>query len=433
MAKRALYGLAVVGIVALSLGCATMAQAKHMFPAMKPVAPPSPGYALKVDNLLVIADISRSMRDEGKFATEKSFLESFNGGIPNGLKNSGMRTFGKSAYYDTVLVQPIQGYDRAAFGGLIADLKAGCGNTPLARALVMAQKDLEDTSGPIAILVVSDGENLRDDPVAPAMALSETYGNRLCIYTVHVGDCEMGRQTLQAVATHSGCGAAMTAADLASEAAMKKFITEVFFKHEAIDSDGDGVLDDKDECPNTPKGVQVDKVGCPLDTDGDGIPDYEDKCPDTPKGVKVDEVGCPLDTDGDGVPDYKDECPGTPKGAPVNAVGCWIVKGLLFDYDKWDIKAQYFDELDVAVKVLDMNPSLKVQIQGHTDSMGSDGYNQTLSEKRAGAVRDYIVSKGISADRLTVKGFGESKPVDTNDTPEGRAQNRRVQLDIMGM
>jgi len=200
-----------------------------------------------------------------------------------------------------------------------------------------------------------------------------------------------------------------------------------------LDSDGDGVPDYLDKCPGTPKGVKVDEVGCPLDTDGDGVPDYKDKCPDTPKGVKVDEVGCPLDADGDGVPDYLDKCPGTPKGAPVNAVGCWIIKGLLFDYDKWDIKAQYHDELNVAVKVLDMNPSMKVQIQGHTDSMGSDAYNQTLSEKRAGAVRDYMVSKGISADRLTVKGFGESKPVATNDTAEGRAQNRRVQLDILGM
>ncbi len=91
-----------------------------------------------------------------------------------------------------------------------------------------------------------------------------------------------------------------------------------------IDSDHDGVPDYKDKCPNTPKGVAVDKDGCPLDSDGDGIPDYRDVCPDTPKGVKVDDLGCPLDSDGDGVPDYKDKCPNTPAGVQVDSEGCPI-------------------------------------------------------------------------------------------------------------
>ncbi len=88
------------------------------------------------------------------------------------------------------------------------------------------------------------------------------------------------------------------------------------------DSDNDGVPDDKDKCPDTPKGVKVDAKGCPLDSDGDGVADYLDKCPDTPKDVKVDENGCPLDSDGDGVPDYLDKCPDTPKGMKVDAKGC---------------------------------------------------------------------------------------------------------------
>ncbi|MDP4238732.1 MAG: thrombospondin type 3 repeat-containing protein [Bacteroidota bacterium] len=90
----------------------------------------------------------------------------------------------------------------------------------------------------------------------------------------------------------------------------------------AKDTDGDGVPDKIDKCPDTPKGVQVDALGCPIDTDGDGVPDYLDKCPDTPKGAAVDANGCPLDTDGDGVPDYLDKCPDTPKGVTVDASGC---------------------------------------------------------------------------------------------------------------
>lgn len=177
--------------------------------------------------------------------------------------------------------------------------------------------------------------------------------------------------------------------------------------------------------------VEVAKVVSPLDTDGDGVIDDKDKCPATPKGVKVDEDGCPLDTDGDGVPDYEDRCPDTPKGAPVNSVGCWTIRGVLFDYDKWDIKPQYYGMMDENVRVLEMNPTLKVEIQGHTDSIASEQYNQTLSEKRAESAEAYFISKGISAERISTRGFGELKPIATNDTPEGRAQNRRIELKVI--
>ena len=197
-----------------------------------------------------------------------------------------------------------------------------------------------------------------------------------------------------------------------------------------LDSDGDGVADYLDKCPGTPKGVEVDKVGCPLDSDGDGVADYLDKCPGTPKGVEVDKVGCPLDSDGDGVPDYLDKCPDTPKGAPVNAVGCWIIQGINFDYDKSDIKPEYHERLQTGVRILKDNPTMKVEIQGHTDSKGSDAYNQALSERRAEAVKNYIVAAGIDASRVSSRGFGEKKPITTNETAEGRAKNRRIEVKI---
>jgi OOP family OmpA-OmpF porin len=195
-----------------------------------------------------------------------------------------------------------------------------------------------------------------------------------------------------------------------------------------LDSDGDGVPDYLDECPNTPRGVKVDEKGCPLDSDGDGVPDYKDECPNTPRGVIVDGKGCPLDSDGDGVPDYKDECPGTPKGATVDSRGCWVIKGINFDFDKWDIKSKYYSELNKVVHVLEKNPSLNVEIHGHTDSMGTAQYNQKLSENRAKSVMRYFIEKGIDSSRLSAIGYGESRPVAYNRTDEGRARNRRVEL-----
>lgn len=194
------------------------------------------------------------------------------------------------------------------------------------------------------------------------------------------------------------------------------------------DTDCDGVYDDKDRCPGTPLGMKVDEKGCPLDSDGDGVPDYKDECPDTPKGVEVDEKGCPLDTDGDGVPDYLDQCPDTPKGARVDERGCWVISGALFDFDKYVVKQKYIPVLEHVVNVLIENPGVKIQIQGHTDNFGTLEYNQILSENRAGAVMSYLLRNGIERNRLTVQGFSFNKPIATNETEEGRALNRRVEL-----
>ncbi len=194
------------------------------------------------------------------------------------------------------------------------------------------------------------------------------------------------------------------------------------------DTDGDGVIDKLDKCPDTPRGVTVDQSGCPLDTDGDGVYDYLDKCPGTPKGVSVDSHGCPLDSDHDGVCDYLDQCPNTPVGAKVDKRGCWVLGGVLFDVDKWTIRPQFMSLLDDVVRVLKENPDLRLEIQGHTDNTGSFKYNMKLSKKRAKAVMNYLVERGISPSRLIAKGYGYTMPVASNDTPEGRAKNRRVEL-----
>ncbi|MGE5431507.1 MAG: thrombospondin type 3 repeat-containing protein [Syntrophomonadaceae bacterium] len=211
-----------------------------------------------------------------------------------------------------------------------------------------------------------------------------------------------------------------------------------------LDSDSDGVPDYQDKCPNTPKGVQVDSNGCPLDSDGDGVPDYLDKCPDTPKEAKVDANGCPLDTDGDGVPDYLDKCPNTPKGVQVDQNGCPIEKEKVtvtkriilsgdtnFETGKAQLLPAAYPQLNRLADVMKNNPETKWRIEGHTDSRGSDESNMTLSQKRAEAVADYLSSLGIDRSRFTIVPYGKTRPVAPNNTSEGRAMNRRVEVKLI--
>ncbi|MEW5771410.1 MAG: OmpA family protein [Pseudomonadota bacterium] len=203
-----------------------------------------------------------------------------------------------------------------------------------------------------------------------------------------------------------------------------------------LDSDGDGVVDALDKCPGTPAGAKVNADGCELDGDGDGVVDRLDQCPTTPAGRKVDAKGCELDGDGDGVVDALDQCPTTPKGDMVDARGCSLpkvitLKGVNFDNDKADLRPDAIAILDDAVATLKANPGVKVEVAGHTDSRNSDWYNQGLAERRAKAVMQYFVSKGVDAARLTAKSYGESQPVADNNTEEGRVQNRRVELRVL--
>ena len=204
------------------------------------------------------------------------------------------------------------------------------------------------------------------------------------------------------------------------------------------DSDGDGVPDSKDQCPGTPAGAPVDANGCPLYSDGDGVPDYLDKCPGTPSGVKTDADGCPLDSDGDGVPDYLDKCPNTAPGAKVDKDGCppagetlAIVTNVNFDFDSSKIRSDSESKLNRVVSILKDNPSVRVRVEGHTDSTGPEKYNLGLSYRRAEAVKGYLEANGVAGNRLSVVGFGETKPLVSNRTRAGRAVNRRVEFKVL--
>ncbi len=188
------------------------------------------------------------------------------------------------------------------------------------------------------------------------------------------------------------------------------------------------------EAKPAPAAAPAPAPAAEVDSDNDGVPDSHDKCPDTPKGVKVDADGCPLDSDHDGVPDYLDKCPGTPPNSKVDANGCVLSITLKVNFDpgKAAVKSQYLPEIEKFAEFLKQNPSMKAEIQGHTDNLGSPRNNKALSEARAKAVREALISKyGIAADRLTANGYGQDKPVTGNDTPEGREKNRRVEAVVV--
>lgn len=205
------------------------------------------------------------------------------------------------------------------------------------------------------------------------------------------------------------------------------------------DTDGDGVVDANDRCPNTPAGWEVSVDGCPLDTDRDRVPNSIDECPNTPSGMQVGANGCPLDEDKDGVTDAKDKCPGTAINVIVDDKGCAktvttevkeAIKeqiNIVFDSSKSIIKPEFKGEVAKISDLANANGNAFITIEGHTDASGNPAKNQALSLARATAVMNMLISDyGIPATRVSAVGFGSSKPVADNTTVEGKAKNRRV-------
>jgi outer membrane protein OmpA-like peptidoglycan-associated protein len=211
------------------------------------------------------------------------------------------------------------------------------------------------------------------------------------------------------------------------------------------DTDGDGIPDSRDMCILLPedKDGYLDDDGCPdLDNDADGIPDAKDKCPNEPEDFDgfEDADGCPdPDNDKDTVADVYDECPNTPGQPGGEHPGCpnlvvvtekeiRITQQIQFDFNKSTIKPVSFPILDAVADVLQRNPKILIEVQGHTDNVGQKDYNQKLSQQRAESVRAYLVQKGIDVNRLVAKGYGMNQPLVPNTSDGNRALNRRVQF-----
>lgn len=195
-----------------------------------------------------------------------------------------------------------------------------------------------------------------------------------------------------------------------------------------------------------------------LDQDADGVPDSEDWCANSAAGARVEPDGCARgeievacvkaapepkarvvptaarnerDTDADGVPDADDKCPGTPKGVEADDNGCVriekvVLRGVNFATGSAKLLPAASETLKAVAGAMKANPKIEVEVGGHSDSVGEEAKNQALSERRAKAVKDFLVKEGVDEDRLSTKGYGEEQPADTNDTAAGRANNRRV-------
>jgi outer membrane protein OmpA-like peptidoglycan-associated protein len=204
------------------------------------------------------------------------------------------------------------------------------------------------------------------------------------------------------------------------------------------DTDKDGINDEEDKCPD--KAGVAKYQGCPVpDTDGDGLNDESDACPDKPGTVEFN--GCPIpDSDGDGLNDKEDKCP-TEAGTKENN-GCpevkqeivekvnYVAKNVLFKLGSDKLTNDSFEALDELVDVMQKNAGLQLTIDGYTDSTGSPTLNLALSQKRADAVKKYLVQKGVDAARIKSVGHGQENPVAENNTEEGRAKNRRVEMKV---
>lgn len=212
------------------------------------------------------------------------------------------------------------------------------------------------------------------------------------------------------------------------------------------DQDGDGVFDGLDRCPDTPAGTTVNASGCAADSDGDGVLDDSDQCPNTPPGTEVDPRGCTVDrdSDADGIPDSIDRCQNTAPGQNVDAVGCpilfveqggrrqpLVLKGVNFQTGSSALTDDSYAALDQVAASLVAYPEVRVEISGHSDNTGRRETNIRLSRERALAVKAYLASKGVDPGRMEAVGYGPDRPIATNTTPAGRAQNRRVELRVI--
>jgi len=347
-------------------------------------------YEPKVDNFMVILDKSSSMskeyNGEKRLTIAKDFLSAMNQTIPDMKLNGALRTFGHMASASgkpSVLFYGPTEYSRKGLQGALNAAQRAIGRSPLASAINAAGGDLKKSEGQIAVIIVSDGEDMDTTPITAAKNMKAKFGDRLCIYTVLVGDDPSGEALMKQVAAAGGCGFSVRADGFKTGNDMGDFVQNVFL-------------------------AEIAKPAPKL----------------VPKPVAK-----PMDSDGDGVTDDKDQCPNTPKGATVDARGCWTYAAVvLFDFDSDTIKSIANPMLDEAVSILKKNPEIKVEIDGHTDNVGPAAYNMNLSERRAKAVMKYFVDKGVEAQRLTTKGFGLTMPAVSNDTKEGRAKNRRVEL-----
>ncbi|MCG8566932.1 MAG: OmpA family protein [Desulfobacterales bacterium] len=380
MKKLFLNSLLALGLIGLLTGCAQKAPSMD-FPSFTAKQFTADAYDSKVDNFILLMDASSSMGDEfngaRKFDIARTVAQRMNMTIPELGQTAGLRTFG---HHDEVSSEPTEllygmaPYSTRDAAAAMKQVSQPGGWSPMAMAIDAVAMDLKSLPGSRnAVVFISDGLDM-DGTVEKAQALKDAMGSSVCFYPILVGDKAEGRARMEKVAEIGDCGFFSTADEIMTSAGMANFVEKAFLnkKHTA---------------------AMAQK-----------------------------------DSDKDGVYDQMDKCPGTPMGARVNANGCWALDNVLFDFDKSVIKTQAYPMLDEVAAILKKNPAMSVELQGHTDNIGSAAYNMGLSMRRAQAVAAYLVDKGILRNRMATSGFGFKQPVALNGTEYGRALNRRVEI-----
>lgn len=337
---------------------------------------PRTGESIVVNDIEIIVDASASMECEAKFPFEAKLVQSFVAGMPTGGYNAGMTAFGQTPEGEWTR-QPLAPYNRETLNGAANSLALLRGRTPLQYVLRGLEAEMTGKTGRTAIVVFSDGMATQAGTLDACKRLAEVHAGELCIYTVQIGTDPEGSILLSRMVETTDCGLKVTGRAVSTGEGMQAFIRTVFMN-------------------------------------GDFVP----------------EPVC-IDSDEDGVCNDVDECPGTPRGVSVNERGCWGLPPVYFDTDQSVIKPEFQNIISTAAELLKRNPGIKLQIDGHTDARDTDAYNMGLGQRRADAVRDAIAALGLDATRFRTTVFGESHPAASNASSSGRAENRRVEFLIL--
>ncbi len=374
-------GLGLLCLVASGAGCAVSPDLPP-FPAR--IARPVGGEVVRADDSILIVDASGSTDRQLGFPDEKAVVRSFVDGMPPGTYLSAMRVLG-GRQDDQLHLEP---FDRFELRHHAERLRWTGRETPLARLFDEYSELLADRTGRSVFVVFTDGVPTRygkfigtEQTFESAQRLAARHGGEVCFHTVRLGSDPRGEGLLADIAALSDCGSFRHIDDIDGSEALYAFQQQIY---------------------NGP--------------------------PPPPAPPRVRRM---TDLDGDGVDDRFDRCAKTPRGAVVDERGCWVLEDYVFDTDSARIRAEHLARLEAVVDVLSDNASLRVRLDGHTDDTGTAQYNFSLAQRRATSVRDQLVAGGIAPARLEVRGFGPSRPIDTNDTPEGRRRNRRVELSVI--
>jgi OOP family OmpA-OmpF porin len=350
---------------------------------MRPVRP-GPGEAVLPERSILAFDASGSIDRKVLYPTERARVRTFIAGMPPGTYQSKLLVVGGRPEEGL----PFEPFDRFRLDFKVQRTDWRGQATPITRLLDELAGELRGVDGKTVLVLWTDGVPTRygkyigpDEALAATDRLLEAHTGELCIHTVQVGIDERGPLLLEPMAERSGCGSFHRMVELDSPAAFAALEKSIYI--------------------------------------GPAPP------PPPPK------VRPMTDLDRDGVDDRFDRCAHTPLGAAVDDRGCWVIDDTVFELNSAKIVGARAAPVAAVYEVLARNEGLRVRIDGHTDDVGTIDYNMALSQRRAEAVRDWLVEHGIDGSRLRTRAFGPTRPATSNETPEGRQKNRRVEISVL--